>query len=151
MSAKTYVHIYMGFNQKRRRHFIFSLEIPNCVNVTPEFQDSHVIRYISLNCSKSLNCFMTVNGLETPPREIWVLSLCRSQIFTSAFNLKRQDLGPLRYGSKQWTVQIHMKRWNLQEHHRGDLPTIMMFHSFSKCRFRIPKLTLFYLEQEGLS
>lgn len=74
VSADTYVHIHVDFNQKKTRYLIFSLEIPNCVNVTSEFQDSHVIRCISLNCCKSGYCFMSVTGVQTP-REIWVLSL----------------------------------------------------------------------------
>lgn len=64
VTANKYVHICVDFNGKKKQHFIFSLEVPNSVNVTSEFQDSQVIRCISLNCSKSLYCFISVNFLE---------------------------------------------------------------------------------------
>lgn len=43
VSANIYVHMHMDFNQKKRRHFIFSLETPNFVNATSEWQDSHLL------------------------------------------------------------------------------------------------------------
>lgn len=43
VSANTYVHMHMDFNQEKGQHFIFSLETPNFVIVTSEWQDSHLL------------------------------------------------------------------------------------------------------------
>lgn len=109
--------------------YFLLLKIPNCVNVTSEVEASRLVRCISLNHAKSLYCFMSVAGVEALLRKISVVSLCYCQIFTSTFNLKRKELRPLRYSSKQWTMQRHTERWNLQEHNRGNLPAVMMIDS----------------------
>lgn len=86
--------------------FSFSLEIPDCVNVISEIEDNHLLRCIYLNYSKNLYCFMSVTGVEAFLTAISVVSLHYSQVFTSAFNLQREEQRPLRHSS----VQSHTER-----------------------------------------